>query len=82
MLTTLRSSLKNTDGKTLSRTAHSLKGMLRNFHAEAVAEKAFELEKIGQQGELDGADQLIENLAVQLDDVAKKLKQLVKEISK
>jgi two-component system, sensor histidine kinase and response regulator len=81
MLATLRTSLKNIDGKTLSRTAHSLKGMLRNFRAEAVAGKAFELEKIGQQGDLDGADQLVENLAARLDEVAKRLKQLVSELS-
>jgi CheY-like chemotaxis protein len=81
MLNTLRKSLKSTDAETLSRTAHSLKGMLRNFQADAVADKAFELEKIGKQGELDGADQIIESLAGQLDDVARKLKQLVKEIS-
>ena len=30
---------------------------------------------------MDGADQIIESLAGQLDDVARKLKQLVKEIS-
>ena len=81
MLNTLRKSLESTDAETLSRTAHSLKGMLRNFQADAVADKAFELEKIGKQGELDNADQIIESLTGQIDDVARKLKQLVKEIS-
>jgi signal transduction histidine kinase/DNA-binding response OmpR family regulator len=81
MLNTLRKSLESTDAETLSRTAHSLKGMLRNFQADAVADTAFELEKIGKQGELDSADQIIESLTGQLDDVARKLKQLVKEIS-
>ena len=81
MLNTLRKSLESTDAETLSRTAHSLKGMLRNFQADAVADKAFELEKIGKQGELDGADQIIESLTGQLDDVARKLKQLAREIS-
>jgi len=81
MLNTLRKSLESTDAETLSRTAHSLKGMLRNFQADAVADTAFELEKIGKQGELDSADQIIESLTGQLDDVARKLKQLVKEVS-
>ena len=81
MLTTLRKSLEATDAKTFSRTAHSLKGMLRNFQAEAAAETAFDLEKKGQQGQLDGIDQIIESLAGQLEEVAQKLKDLVKEVS-
>jgi len=82
MLNTLRTSLKALDAKTFSRTAHSLKGMLRNFQAEAAADTAFDLEKRGKQGELDGTDRIIENLAGQIDEVAQKLKQLVGEVSK
>jgi HPt (histidine-containing phosphotransfer) domain-containing protein len=81
MLTTLHKSLKATDAETFSRTAHSLKGMLRNFQADAAADAAFELEKMGRQGELDGADQIIDSLTHQLDGVAKKLKAVVKENS-
>ncbi len=82
MLTTLRKSLETTDAKTFSRTAHSLKGMLRNFQAEAAADTAFDLEKRGEQGQLEGVDQIIETLANELDNVAQKLKDLVKEVSK
>jgi CheY-like chemotaxis protein len=81
MLTALRKSLKTTDAKTFSRTAHSLKGMLRNFQAEVAADTAFDLEKKGKQGELDGADKIVENLAGQLDEMAKKLKAFVKKVS-
>ena len=81
MLTTLRRSLEATDAKTFSRTAHSLKGMLRNFQAEAAADTAFDLEKKGKQGQLDGVDQIIETLSGQLDDVARKLKDLIKKVS-
>ena len=81
MLNTLRKSLETTDAKTFSRTAHSLKGMLRNFQAEAAADTAFDLEKRGRQEQLDGVDQIIETLAGQLDRVARKLKDLVKEVS-
>jgi CheY-like chemotaxis protein/HPt (histidine-containing phosphotransfer) domain-containing protein len=81
MLNTLRDSLKSTDAKTFKRTAHSLKGMLRNFQAESAAETAFELEQIGEQGKLDDADQIVDSLAAQLDDVARKLKEVVKKIS-
>jgi two-component system sensor histidine kinase/response regulator len=79
MIDSLRKSLKDTDAKTFSRTAHSLKGMLRNFRAEAAADTAFDLEKRGKQGELDGTDQIIENLAGQLDEVAQKLQALASD---
>ena len=82
MLASLRESLKTTDAKTFSRTAHSLKGMLRNFQAEVAAGTAFDLEEKGKQGELDGSDQIIDRLAGQLDEVAQNLEQLVKKISK
>ena len=81
MLNTLRSSLKNTDAKTFKRTAHSLKGMLRNFQAEAAAETAFELEQISERGQLADADRIVDSLASQLDDVARQLKLVVKKIS-
>jgi len=81
MLNTLRTSLKALDAKTFSRAAHSLKGMLRNFQAEAAADTAFDLERRGKQGELDGTEQIIESLAGQLEEVAQKLKQLVSETS-
>jgi DNA-binding response OmpR family regulator len=81
MLNTLRDSLKSTDAKTFKRTAHSLKGMLRNFQAESAAETAFELEQIGEQGKLDDADQIVDHLASQLDEVSQQLKQVVKKIS-
>jgi HPt (histidine-containing phosphotransfer) domain-containing protein len=55
--------------------------MLRNFQAEAAAETAFELEQIGEQGQLDDADRIVDSLAAQLDEVAQQLKQLVEKIS-
>ena len=81
MLTTLRQSFETTDAKTFSRTAHSLKGMLRNFQAKTAADTAFDLEQKGKQGQLDGVDQIIERLAGQLDEVAQVLKSMIKEVS-
>jgi PAS domain S-box-containing protein len=81
MLNTLRDSLMSCDAKTFKRTAHSLKGMLRNFQAESAAETAFELEQIGDRGKLDEADQIVDSLAGQLDEVAQKLKAVVKKLS-
>ena len=81
MLKTLRTTLKSSDTKTLSRTAHSLKGMLRNFQAEAAADTAYTLERMGRDGTLGDADQIVDSLADQLERIARKLQQLVREIS-
>ena len=48
----------------------------------AAADTAFDLEKRGEQEKLDGVDQIVETLANELDNVAQKLKDLVKEVSK
>jgi CheY-like chemotaxis protein len=82
MLDTLRDTLKSSDAKTLARTAHSLKGMLRNFQAENAADMAYTLEQLGRNGRLDEADQIVDSLADQLDQVAQRLQQLVGEIAK
>ena len=81
MLSALRDSLNSNDADTFKRTAHSLKGMLRNFQAESAAETAFELEQIGDRGKLDGAGQIVDSLAGQLEEVYRKLQQLVKQVS-
>jgi HPt (histidine-containing phosphotransfer) domain-containing protein len=81
MLDTLRSTLKESDADTMTRTAHSLKGMLRNFKAEAAADTAYTLEKMGRDGVLDDADQIVDSLAEQLDQVGQKLQQLVRDIT-
>jgi HPt (histidine-containing phosphotransfer) domain-containing protein len=81
MLDSLRNTLQSSDAKTLTRTAHSLKGMLRNFQAEGAADTAYALEQMGRQGNLDDADQIVNSLAEQLDQVAQKLQQLVREIA-
>ncbi|MEJ2170897.1 MAG: response regulator [Desulfobacterales bacterium] len=81
LLSNLRDSLNSNDADTFKRTAHSLKGMLRNFQAESAAETAFELEQIGERGKLDGAGQIVDSLAGQLEEVSRKLKQLVKQVS-
>jgi len=81
MLETLRDTLKSSDAKTLTRTAHSLKGMLRNFQAENAADTAYTLEQMGRNGTLNDADQIVDSLADQLEQVAQRLQQLVREIS-
>ena len=53
--------------------------MLRNFQAEAAADTAFELEKMGKAGQLEGQDELIEKLSRQIAGVDKQLQNLVSQ---
>jgi PAS domain S-box-containing protein len=82
-LDSLRTSAERGDAATFRRAAHSLKGMLRNFQAEAAAEKAFHLENKGQRGELTGCRPLIEELAEEMKQLEAELRRLIeKKMSK
>jgi len=77
MLNTIREALRKKDAGTLRRTAHSLKGMLRNFQAEAAAQTAFQLEEIGRQKVFDNSDKIYEKLDSQLDKIYKILSDIL-----
>lgn len=50
------------DAKRLERAAHSLKGSVSNFGAEAATQAAYKLETIGRKGEFAGADTALRDL--------------------
>ena len=81
MMVSLRQAAEAGDAETLSRTAHSLKGMLRNFKAESAADTALELEKLGKANELQDVKPLIEKLQTQIAGVDRSLKDLVAQKS-
>jgi CheY-like chemotaxis protein len=82
MLKTMREAYYSQDTETLSRTAHSLKGMLRNFQAEAAADTAFYLEKKAKEKKMEALDKIIDKLAKQTAAVDKTLRKLVDEVIK
>jgi hypothetical protein len=57
------------------------KGMLRNFQAEAAAQKALELEEMGRLGELESGGQACEVLASELASLERTFLDLVKEVT-
>ncbi len=63
------------------RSAHSLKGMLRNFRAEIAAEVAYDLEKKGKKADLNGAQADIESLAAQIAEVDNTLRNMMEQQS-
>jgi CheY-like chemotaxis protein/HPt (histidine-containing phosphotransfer) domain-containing protein len=81
-LATLRRAADAGDGPTFGRSAHSLKGMLLNFQAEAAAQKAVRLERRGQAGELEGVGDLIDDLAADLKVVEEDLRALLSRASR
>ena len=72
-LAALRRAAEAADAPAFMRAAHSLKGMLRNFQAEAAAERASALEKMGRAGVMAGAGPIIDALAADLDALEKEL---------
>ena len=81
MMTTIQDALKAKDAAGLQQAAHSLKGMLRNFHAEAAAQKALNLEEMGLQGKFEGGLQICEVLAGEIADLHNILVELVEEVT-
>ena len=81
MMNTIQEALKTKDSATLKRTAHSLKGMLRNFQAETAAQNSLKLEEMGRQGEFDGSDKVFKVLAGEIAGLERTLLNLVKEVT-
>jgi HPt (histidine-containing phosphotransfer) domain-containing protein len=55
------------DAEALERAAHTLKGSLGNFAAEAAFETALRLEKMGRSGDLTGAEGALQQLVIELE---------------
>jgi len=81
LVETLRRAVKESDSDLLMRSAHSLKGMLKNFQAENAAEIAFELEEQGKAGNFNGVQAGIEKLADQISKVDHMLWRMVAQRS-
>jgi CheY-like chemotaxis protein len=78
---TMRRAVGSGDSAAFRRAAHSLKGMLRNFRAETGAEKAFELEKMGEAGTLTGTEAQIDVLEHMVKDLEQELREVLNNMS-
>jgi HPt (histidine-containing phosphotransfer) domain-containing protein len=70
---------KEVDSDLLVRSAHSLKGMLKNFQAESAAEIASVIETKGKAENFADIQTDIENLADQISVVDKMLRSIVEQ---
>jgi PAS domain S-box-containing protein len=74
----LRRAARSGETAAFRRAGHSLKGMLRNFHEETAAEKASELEKMGQTENLRGVAPLIDALEQDLKQLEQELRGILR----
>ena len=79
LIDNLRKSFEDGDCNTFMRSAHSLKGMLKNFQAQQAAETAFDLEKKGKAENLSGVEMGIESLSAQIAQIDKVLRGVLKQ---
>lgn len=80
LLVEVESAVNARDGRKISRSAHTLKGMLKNMCAAKCAEAALELEMAGQASDLSQASQILARLKEQLDELRSVLKELAKGV--
>jgi HPt (histidine-containing phosphotransfer) domain-containing protein len=64
------------DAKGLERAAHSLKGSVSNFGAEAATQAAYRLEAMGRKGQIDEAPAALAELLVQFQQLHPVLEEL------
>ena len=63
----IQNAISSGDSKSLDAFAHKLKGSLRYLAASKTADIAYELEKKGKTGDLEGTENLVERLSESCD---------------
>ena len=74
MVNEIAASIQAKDQKELRRTAHAVKGALRHLGAESVAESAVQLEKMGEEEIFDGAEEHLNTLREQIEQLTTELR--------
>ncbi len=75
----MRTALENGDAKSLERAAHSLKGSVSNFGAEAAHKAALQLETIARSCDLPAATEALRKLECELGRLRPELAELAGE---
>ncbi len=75
----LRQASRDLDGDRLMRSAHSLKGVLKNFRADAAAGIAYEIEKKGKESDFAGIQTMIAALQDHVAGLDKNLRNIIKQ---
>jgi HPt (histidine-containing phosphotransfer) domain-containing protein len=78
-LSDIRQAITQGDSAALMRTAHTLKGSVGNFAAKAAVDLALQLEMMGRQGNLAGAQEACSTLEKEIEHLKLALEALTKE---
>jgi CheY-like chemotaxis protein len=73
----IAAAVRDKNARKLQLAAHTLKGMVAFFAAERATEAALTLERLGAQGDLTGAEELVGVLSRELNDLTPALKSLL-----
>jgi HPt (histidine-containing phosphotransfer) domain-containing protein len=76
MMGDIRAAVQNSDPDALSHAAHSFKGAVSNFFAEAIREKAFKLEQMGRSGTTEGSESVFSEMEEEVSVFLEELKTL------
>ena len=79
LLSEIRAAIARGDGPALERTAHTLKGSISNFGAQAAYEAAVKLEKLGHENNLSQAEEAVMILEEEIERLKSALAALNKE---
>jgi HPt (histidine-containing phosphotransfer) domain-containing protein len=70
----IQQGLENSDSSIVRRASHTLKGSLRIFEATGGVELAFQIERLGQEGELSKVPALLDDLEAYMAKVMAELR--------
>lgn len=74
-LSGIREAVNSGNPTQLEREAHTLKGSSANLGAKALSAISYELEKMGRESELEGAEAIVERLEAEFTRVHERLEQ-------
>ncbi len=80
MIDTVKQAIEDGDKELLSRTAHAIKGMARNFQADAAADAALQLEQAAAEERFDTAADLSRQLAAALTTFEQLLAKMIERL--
>jgi len=75
-LDSLQEAITESDSKSIELHAHTLKGMLSNFFAAGLKDKAFRIEQMGKNSSLTEAKEIYEEISVEMPCLINDLKKM------
>ena len=79
MVAEIRVAIETTDAAELRRSAHAMKGALNHLGAQSTANTARKLEMAGESGEINGADELFQQLDQETKQLTAELETFTKD---